>query len=163
VIVGEGPQRQALMQMCPSAHFAGMRSGLELSAHYASADLFIFPSLSETFGNVTLEAMASAVPALAYRHAAAAQLLKGGRGGVSVEVGQEQAFIAQALQLAQDLAHCRELGLQARQVALTLDWDGIITQFEALLRTTIASHNVHALPPSSQAQGAALATQAAPQ
>ena len=163
VIVGEGPQRQALMQMCPSAHFAGMRSGLELSAHYASADLFIFPSLSETFGNVTLEAMASAVPALAYRHAAAAQLLKGGRGGVSVEVGQEQAFIAQALQLAQDLAHCRELGLQARQVALTLDWDGIITQFEALLRSTIASHNVHALPPSSQAQGAALATQAASQ
>ena len=50
------------------------------------------------------------------------------------------------LRLAQDLAHCRELGLQARQVALTLDWDGIITQFEALLRTTIASHNLHALP-----------------
>jgi glycosyltransferase involved in cell wall biosynthesis len=111
--------------------------------------LFIFPSLSETFGNVTLEAMASGVPALAYKHAAAVALLGAGRGGVAVPVGQEQAFVAQAEQLALDLGRCRRLGQEARQVALGLSWDGIVSQFEALLRAIIAQHSLRSLPSSA--------------
>ena len=140
VIVGDGPQRQALGQMCPNAHFAGVRSGLELSAHYASADLFIFPSLSETFGNVTLEAMASGLPVLAYEHAAAAELIRPGQSGLSVPVGQEDAYVAHAEALSADLDRCRLMGLAARQVALRLDWASIIRQFEGLLRRTITEH-----------------------
>jgi len=140
VIVGDGPQRQALGQSCPSAHFAGVRSGLDLAAHYASADLFIFPSLSETFGNVTLEAMASGLPVLAYEHAAAAELIHHGHSGLAVPVGQEQTYLAQAEALSADLIGCRQMGLAARQIALRLDWASIIGQFEGLLRRTIAEH-----------------------
>jgi glycosyltransferase involved in cell wall biosynthesis len=140
VIVGDGPQRQALGQMCPNAHFAGVRSGLDLSAHYASADLFIFPSLSETFGNVTLEAMASGLPVLAYEHAAAAELIRPGQSGLSVPAGQEEAYVAHAEALSADSDRCRLMGLAARQVALRLDWASIIGQFEGLLRRTISEH-----------------------
>ena len=70
LLVGDGPARAALQAQCPRAVFAGMRSGDDLAAHYASADAFIFPSLTETFGNVTPEAMASGLPVLAFAHGA---------------------------------------------------------------------------------------------
>ena len=60
---------------------AGSRSGDDLAAHYASADVFLFPSLTETFGNVTTEAMASGLPVLAFDYAAAAQLISAGDKG----------------------------------------------------------------------------------
>ena len=62
VVVGDGPQRAALEQQMPDAVFCGAQRGEALAEHYASGDLFLFPSLTETFGNVVLEAMASAWP-----------------------------------------------------------------------------------------------------
>jgi glycosyltransferase involved in cell wall biosynthesis len=84
VFVGDGPQRAELAARCPQAVFAGQRGGEDLAAHYASADLFLFPSLTETFGNVTIEAMASGLPVVAFDCAAAAQCIQSGRNGLLV-------------------------------------------------------------------------------
>ncbi|MBU3668234.1 MAG: glycosyltransferase family 1 protein, partial [Rhodocyclaceae bacterium] len=75
VMVGDGPAITALQQRHPEVIFSGVRHGEDLATHYASADLFVFPSLTETFGNVTLEAMASGLPVVAFDYAAAAQYL----------------------------------------------------------------------------------------
>src|SRR6202008_2430315 len=71
VWVGDGPARAALAAENSDFVFAGVRRGEELARHYASADLFVFPSLTETFGNVTLEALASGVPTVAFDYGAA--------------------------------------------------------------------------------------------
>ena len=75
VVVGEGPAAQQLAASVPEAILAGTRRGEELGAYYASADVFVFPSMTETFGNVTLEAMASGLAVLAYDHASAGRWL----------------------------------------------------------------------------------------
>ncbi len=66
LVVGDGPQRQALQQAYPTAHFAGPRFGAELAAAYAGADVFVFPSRTDTFGLVVLEALACGIPVAAY-------------------------------------------------------------------------------------------------
>lgn len=71
VVVGDGPARVSLASAHPDVHFAGTQTGRALAEHYAPADIFVFPSLSETFGNVTLEAMASALAVVAFDYAAA--------------------------------------------------------------------------------------------
>ena len=76
VVVGEGPARQQLHDAVPEAIFAGTRCGEELATFYASADVFVFPSMTDTFGNVTVEAMASGLPVLAFDHAAAGRLIR---------------------------------------------------------------------------------------
>ncbi len=66
VVVGDGPQRTELEKKYSEAHFLGMKTGTDLAHHYASADVFVFPSLTDTFGLVLLEALASGVPVAAY-------------------------------------------------------------------------------------------------
>ena len=66
VVVGDGPQRAELEAQCPDAVFLGMKRGEELASIYAAADVFVFPSRTDTFGLVLLEALASGVPVAAY-------------------------------------------------------------------------------------------------
>jgi len=66
VIVGDGPQRAELERKFPDTYFAGMKTGADLAFHYAAADVFVFPSKTDTFGLVLLEALASGVPVAAY-------------------------------------------------------------------------------------------------
>ena len=66
VIIGDGPSRETLEQEYPNAHFLGKKTGEDLAAHYRSADLFVFPSRTDTFGMVLIEALASGLPIAAY-------------------------------------------------------------------------------------------------
>lgn len=133
VVVGEGPMREWLAQRCPGAVFAGQRRGEDLSAHYASADLFVFPSLTETFGNVTVEAMASGLAISAFDHAAAGQLVEPGEHGLLAPYGNDAAFVANVLTLSSDLERCRRMGRAAQQRTASIGWREVTLQFEAVL------------------------------
>ena len=133
VLVGDGPLRKELQLHCPDAVFAGQRGGTDLAAHYASADLFLFPSVTETFGNVTTEAMASGLAVVAFDYAAAGRLIRHGENGALVPCEDDAAFVAMAARTAADLAHCRVLGARARTSVMALDWDSIAAQVEGVM------------------------------
>jgi glycosyltransferase involved in cell wall biosynthesis len=82
VVVGPGPQLDELKQKYPEAVFTGPKSGDELAAHYACADVFVFPSLTDTFGLVILEAMAAGTPVAAYPAPGPIDLIPGSGAGV---------------------------------------------------------------------------------
>jgi glycosyltransferase involved in cell wall biosynthesis len=141
VFVGDGPQRAELQSRCPEAVFAGQRGGDDLAAHYASADVFLFPSLTETFGNVTPEAMASGLTVVAFDSAAAGQLIASGRHGVLAADDSEGAFVHAALS-AVDAERRTTLGRAARERVHGLGWSEIVERFEAVLEGVIAEHDV---------------------
>ena len=140
VFVGDGPQRAALQARCPQAIFAGQRTGDDLAAHFASADLFLFPSQTETFGTVTAEAMASGLPVVAFDSAAAGQLIRSGRNGLLANGDDHGAFVRAALALAPDGDRRRALGAAARETARGFDWDGVVSRFESVLARAIDEH-----------------------
>lgn len=132
LLVGDGPSRRELQRRCPDAIFAGTRRGDDLAAHYASADAFVFPSLTETFGNVVPEAMASGLAVLAYDHAAAGQLIAGGEQGLLAPFDDAAAFVRAAERLAADPDLVRRLGVAARRRACAHGWAQVIAQTEAM-------------------------------
>lgn len=131
IMVGDGPELAALRQTQPGYVFRGARIGEDLARHYASADLFIFPSTTETFGNTLTEAMASGLACVSYDYAAAAEHLRHGRNGVKAPLHDEAAFIDQARWLAEHPEAIGEIGRQARESMLPLTWDVIHEQLEA--------------------------------
>jgi glycosyltransferase involved in cell wall biosynthesis len=104
VIVGDGPHRRALQREHPELIFAGMQTGERLARYYASADVFLFPSETETFGNVTLEAMASGLVVVAYNYAGAKLHITDGETGVLVRLGDAKAFTVSVCGLLRDPA-----------------------------------------------------------
>jgi glycosyltransferase involved in cell wall biosynthesis len=130
VLVGKGPLEGELRARFPEAILAGPRSGPELSAHYASADLFLFPSLTETYGNVTAEALASGLPVVAFASGAAALLVRTGSNGALVEAGNNAAFVDAAVALSAQQPQLPILGKAARRRALDLRWSKVVESFE---------------------------------
>lgn len=140
VLVGDGPQREALAAAYPDALFVGTKRDTELAAHYASADLFVFPSLSETFGNVVLEAMASGLAVVAFDHAAAQEHVANGISGVVVPATDTRGFITTIYQLGMDLETRQLLGTNARRAAQRCPPDAVIREFENLLDLLLRGH-----------------------
>jgi glycosyltransferase involved in cell wall biosynthesis len=152
VIVGDGPMRHALERSIPEAIFAGTRTGLDLAKHYASADLFIFPSLTETFGNVTIEAMASGLAVVAYDHAAAGQLIEHQRNGMVIAPNQEEQLFEAARQLVEGTTLRVQIRIAARQTAVDRDWSSVIARTESIFRSLIANEDPGAVLLSSQSK-----------
>lgn len=135
VLVGDGPLRATLAGLHPDLEFAGVRRGDELARYYASADLFVFPSLSETFGNVTLEAMASGLPVIAQDTGAAAEHLVDGRHGAAVPPGDDDAFVRACVHLGMDPGLRRVMGAAARQATSSLEPASVAADFDRLLQS----------------------------
>jgi len=146
VLVGDGPDRAQLAQRCPSAVFAGMRHGEDLAAHYASADIFLFPSVTETFGNVVPEAMASGLAVVGFDYAAAGQLIRHGENGLLVRMEDRESFCDVARGLAEELPHARALGAQARLAACRLDWGRIVDAVETEYAAAMSDADLARLP-----------------
>src|SRR5258705_2067560 len=133
VLVGDGPERAALQAAHPDCVFAGMQKGEELATHYASGDVFLFPSTTETFGNVTIESMASGGTGIAYDYAAAAQYIQHGRNGLLADFDNAHEFIALAAALIRDPQRIESFGRRARETAERIEWEAIHNEFEAAL------------------------------
>ena len=133
VLVGDGPMTDELRRRNVGYGIAGRLVNGELSAHYASADSFLFPSTTETFGNVTLEAMASGLGIVAYCYAAARQHLEHGRTALLAPFDDAEAFLAHARRMAGEPLLARQLGAAARAAAESLTWERVVDDFETVL------------------------------
>lgn len=138
--VGDGPAREALQRENPDFIFCGLQRGEALARHFASADLFAFPSHSETFGNVTLEALASGVPTVAFDYGAARECLRDGLHGAAIprtdqSARDDAAFIAAVSRIGSDEATRRRMRPACREAVAALRPSQVASDFDHLLRS----------------------------
>lgn len=133
VIVGDGPDRERLTQLAHGNEdiiFAGMQKGQSLAAHYASADVFVFASQVETFGNVVTEAMASGLPVYAFDDAAAGMLVDGACGALA-DMGDVAGFEQMVVDMPK-LQQLKTMSHHARQKVKSLSWQRPAEQMLAM-------------------------------
>ncbi len=140
--IGDGPAREALAQANPDFVFCGMQRNESLTRHFASGDLFLFPSLSETFGNVTLESMASGVPVVAFDYGAAHEHLRSGLHGMAVK--DDAAFVAAAMTVAGDDALRLRMGRAAHEAVQHLHPERVAADFDEILTRLAYMRKHHA-------------------
>ncbi|MEM1054646.1 MAG: glycosyltransferase family 1 protein [Bacteroidota bacterium] len=126
LVVGSGPEREAMEAALPEGVFTGHLGGEEIATAYASSDVFLFPSETETFGNVTLEAMASGLPAVCADAVGSSSLVVDGTTGLLCPPRDTEAFASATARLVGDAALRGRMGTAARERALTYDWDAIL-------------------------------------
>jgi glycosyltransferase involved in cell wall biosynthesis len=138
VVVGDGPLRAALQRAHPGVRFTGMQTGPALARCYASADVFLFPSLTDTFGNVVLEALASGLAVAAFDTGAAGHHVRDGVSGCLAPradgPGGAEAFLDAATRALDASAPDGELRMEARLAAGQADWAGVLHRFEQQLQ-----------------------------
>lgn len=146
VFVGEGPKLEELKREYPQFIYPGVLRGEDLAEHYASADLFLFPSITETFGNVTMEAMASGLAVVAYDYAAARQHIRNGENGFIAPFDNSEAYLELAMSAANsDVSDIRE---NARASARKVRWKKVIKRFEKQLSILASGETVLPTPES---------------
>lgn len=124
LVVGDGPHGEALRARFPAAHFAGLKQGRELATIYASADVFVFPSMTDTYGIVLLEAAASGLPSAAFPAPGPLDVV--GRAGVAALDADLRRACMAALRIPRE---------QCRAFALTCSWPAATDAFLANLAT----------------------------
>jgi glycosyltransferase involved in cell wall biosynthesis len=140
VLAGEGPLKSQLQREHPDCIFAGFFSREEIGRYYASADIYIHASLTETFGNVLTEAMASGLAVAGFNYAAARQFIKNGFNGLTVPVGDENALIGAGVTIATDPGLRAAIAPRARETLSTQSWDHVVSRFESDLAGVVEAH-----------------------
>ena len=130
IITGEGPEREKMEKECAKDKtvFTGKLIDHELSEAYASADMFVFPSLTDTFGNVVLEAMASGLPVIAANEGGPKNIVLNGENGYLIEPKNEHKFNEKINSLIDDKALYDRLRKNALNYARELNWDNVVSQ-----------------------------------
>ena len=147
VVVGDGPLRVSLAKQFPWVRFTGPKTGAELARHYASADVLLFPSETETFGNVLLEGMASGLATVGFDYAAAALHVRCGVNGFKAPKGDVSAFMEHA-ETALSLRADHDIRRKARETAESLGWDQVVDEFQRRLEeiSSMKSSTINAIP-----------------
>lgn len=125
VIIGEGPTKAKLQKHMPEAIFTGKLTGGHLAKAYASSDIFVFPSTTETFGNVVLEALASGLPVVAANAGGPSDIIKNGKTGILVEPKNEEAFFSQITLLLDDHLLYKTMQTNALEYAKSQNWESL--------------------------------------
>jgi glycosyltransferase involved in cell wall biosynthesis len=129
VIVGDGPLRAQLQAKLPYVRFTGFVDRATLASHYASADIYLHASVTETYGNVAAEALASGLAFAGYDYAAAHELVRHEENGLLVPLGDESAFIAAAVRFATEPDLVARLRRQAPAAVQARSWANVVGQF----------------------------------
>lgn len=130
IIVGDGPEKERLSRKFPRVIFTGCLDKIALARHYASADLFVFPSVTETFGNVVTEALTSGLPVIAYDYAAPSEYIKRTKNGFLSPLGDEDSLLSN-LDHALSISGLKQevMRRDARDSTSRADWKKIIAKF----------------------------------
>ena len=134
VWVGDGPARAKLQQENPDFIFCGIQRDEVLARHFASGDFFIFPSHSETFGNVTLEAMASGVPPIAFDYGAAREHMRDEVHGAAIADGDDDGFVRAVVRIGTEPVLRAAMSVACREAMLGVRPEQVAADFDALLQ-----------------------------
>lgn len=137
VIAGDGPLRAVTEEKCPEAIFVGMCTHQQLAQIYASADVLLFPSLTETFGNVTLESLACGTPVLAFDCAAAGEFILQDKNGWLVPIDEPDEYIQNALNITTEKSRLSKVRAFARSSVEHLGWSEIAGEVENVFQRAI--------------------------
>lgn len=144
LVVGDGPARQEMEARLPEATFTGHLEGEALARAYASGDVFLFPSDTETFGNVTLEAMASGLPTICADATGSSTLVDDERTGLLAPSGNTRTFLDATARLVTRTRLRRRMGRAARQRAQRYDWHAILSRMAGYYDEILNPHRTHA-------------------
>ena len=144
MIVGEGPARSELTERLPDAIFTGYLGGEALARAYASSDVFFFPSDTETFGNVTLEAMASGLPTVCADATGSNGLVRRGENGFLAPAGNVAAFADYLTRLVLDEGLRERMGAASERIALEFDWDTVLARIAGYYNEVLNPGTVYA-------------------
>jgi phosphatidylinositol alpha 1,6-mannosyltransferase len=146
VLVGDGPMRAELQAALPDAYFAGHQEGAALARWYASGDVFVFPSTTETFGNVVVEAQASGLPTVVVDRGGPAELVAPGETGF-IARSNDPADLAEKVEaLLRDPRARARMGVQAREAARDRDWAAINGRLIRSYRALVDEHRAAPRP-----------------
>jgi phosphatidylinositol alpha 1,6-mannosyltransferase len=140
LVVGDGPAREWLAQRLPKAVFTGYLSGENLARAYASSDVFFNPSTTETFGNVTIEAMASGLPTVCARATGSNSIVRDGETGFLIDQTDTRALCGVLGALASEGDMRRGMGVAARDASAVYDWEAVLSAVHRHYVDARASH-----------------------
>ncbi|MDR7237682.1 glycosyltransferase family 4 protein [Neobacillus drentensis] len=142
-VIGDGPQREELQIEAPAnMTLTGYLTGEQLAEIYSASDLFVFPSPTETFGNVVIEALASGTPAITANSGGVKNIIKAGVTGYLCETGNVMEFTNAILKLLENDDLRKQLGIEGRNYALTQSWDKIFYHLLWHYRAVIDEPNI---------------------